>query len=234
MGQRSKTCIAICAVALLIAVGCGKRQSETDKKLAELQAQLEEQKKQLEQARAAEQTPAPARQEPAAGAAKGAATSGKPGGSASAKQGGTNSESSAANKSAIEANKAAIATNKNAIAPNKGNIEKNAANIETNRQGVEEAKKMAAPAPYHTIPVGTQISFRTGPAISTKTSASGSLFEATLTEPLSVDGGDRGGNRQQRRSWWKGEGRGDDIGRASERHHGRWPQTTAQDRIQDL
>ncbi len=165
MRQRSKLAAGICVVILLGAAGCGKSQSETGKKLAELQAQLEEQKKELEQAKAANELPQPA--QPATPAAK-------------------SSRQLSAKAGDSDANKSAIASNKDAIAANKGNIENNAANIEKNRQGVEEAKKMAAAPPYHTIPAGTVISVRTLGPISTKTAATGSLFEATLVEPLSI------------------------------------------------
>ncbi|MCC7156166.1 MAG: hypothetical protein IT161_16435 [Bryobacterales bacterium] len=164
MRQRSKLAAGICVVILLGAAGCGKSQSETGKKLAELQAQIEEQKKELEQAKAASEQPQPA--QPGTAARSSNQVSAKAGDS--------------------DANKSAIASNKDAIAANKGNIENNAANIEKNRQGVEEARKMAAAPPYHTIPAGTVISVRTLGPISTKTAATGSLFEATLVGPLSI------------------------------------------------
>jgi hypothetical protein len=52
----------------------------------------------------------------------------------------------------------------------------------------EEAKRAAAPPPSHTLAAGTPIAVRTLGEVSTKTSANGSLFEATLAEPLVVDG----------------------------------------------
>jgi hypothetical protein len=52
----------------------------------------------------------------------------------------------------------------------------------------EEAKRAAAPPPTHTLAAGTAIAVRTLGEVSTKTSTTGALFEATLAEPLVVDG----------------------------------------------
>ncbi len=56
------------------------------------------------------------------------------------------------------------------------------------KAAAEAAKRAAAPPPSHTLAAGTPIAVRTLGEVSTKTSASGSLFEATLAEPLVVDG----------------------------------------------
>jgi hypothetical protein len=47
---------------------------------------------------------------------------------------------------------------------------------------------MAGPPPSHTLPAGTPITVRTTSIITTKTAAAGSTFEATLAEPLQIDG----------------------------------------------
>jgi len=52
----------------------------------------------------------------------------------------------------------------------------------------EEAKRAAAPPPEHTLAAGTPLAVRTLGEVSTKTGATGSLFEATLAEPLVIDG----------------------------------------------
>ena len=177
---------------IIVGVGCAKKDtSETEKKLAEMQKQLDDTKKALEAAQPSGTAPSSASTPAAATPGSGPAAPGT-GLSSQVAQNksdiATNKSDIATNKAGIEKNRTDIATNKDAIATNKGNIEKNAANIETNRQGVEEAKKMAAPAPYHTLAVGTPITARTTGAISTKSAATGSLFEATLDQPLEIDG----------------------------------------------
>jgi hypothetical protein len=87
----------------------------------------------------------------------------------------------AAGKKAIEEDRAAIASNQTAIEENRERIARAEA-------AAEEAKRLAAPPPTHTIPSGTALIVRTTNLISTKTSATGSTFEATLEEPLSIDG----------------------------------------------
>jgi hypothetical protein len=89
--------------------------------------------------------------------------------------------SKAAGKQAIEEDRAAIASNKAAIDENRERVAQAHA-------AAEEAKRMAAPPPTHTIPAGTPLTVRTTTLITTKTAATGSAFEATLQEPLTIDG----------------------------------------------
>ena len=60
--------------------------------------------------------------------------------------------------------------------------------LETGKPGWGDSKSAAAGPTTHTMPAGTPIEVRTTSVISTKTSASGSTFEATLHQPLEVDG----------------------------------------------
>ncbi|MBL0161941.1 MAG: hypothetical protein IPP47_33530 [Bryobacterales bacterium] len=171
---------SVLALSLMIS-GCSKKESEAEKQLAETQKQLEEAKKKLEEAAA--------KAEPAvesAGAAAGAVAA-KAGAVANSAVSRAKSDV-AATKTGLANNAAAIDQNKAAINQNRAGIEKNSSGIEQNRQGVEEAKRMAAPAPIHTIPAGTPLSVRTTGKLSTKTAANGSLFEATLDQPLEIDG----------------------------------------------
>lgn len=192
-----KLALTITAVALL--ASCAKQQTETEKKIAEMEQQLKlaEMEKKLAEARG--QVPGtPSPDDPAAPApAPGASGSGKAPSqvatntknieknaeniAANRKDIDRNAEKIAANRKDIDANKQAIATNKDAIATN-------AANIEKNRQGVEEAKRMAAAPPTHTIPAGTPIKIQTTSKIRSDRSSTGALFEATLAEPIEVDG----------------------------------------------
>jgi hypothetical protein len=193
--MKLSTVIAITALALL--ASCAKQQTETEKKIAEMEQQLKlaEMEKKLAEARGqAPGTPSP--DDPAA-PAPGASGSGKAPSQvatntknieknaetivANRKDIDRNAENIAANRKDIDANKQAIATNKDAIATN-------AANIEKNRQGVEEAKRMAAAPPTHTIPAGTPIKIQTTSKIRSDRSSTGALFEATLAEPIEVDG----------------------------------------------
>jgi predicted phage tail protein len=183
----------VCASLLLLAACGGSSQNaEMQKKVDELQKQVEEQKKALEAAGEKVAESAEKAGEAVKDAAKDAAQNTKKAVTGAAKAAGEKIDQTkadvAANKSAIEQNKSAIDQNKSAIAQNKDSIATNSSNIEKNRQGVEEAKRMAAPAPYHTLTAGTPVVVRTTSRISTKTSATGSLFEATLEEPLEVDG----------------------------------------------
>lgn len=60
--------------------------------------------------------------------------------------------------------------------------------LETGKPGWGDNKSAAARPSTHTMPAGTPIAVRTTSTISSKTSASGSTFEATLHQPLEVDG----------------------------------------------
>jgi hypothetical protein len=52
----------------------------------------------------------------------------------------------------------------------------------------EEARRLAAPPVTHTLAAGTAVKIRTTNQLSTKTSTSGSPFEASLDAPLAADG----------------------------------------------
>jgi hypothetical protein len=186
----SKTWMALAAMALLI--GCAKQQTETEKKLAEMEQQLKlaEMEKKLAEMKGqtAAETPASeaAAQPPAAaGGGSGKAPSQV---AANTKNIETNRQDIDKNAANIATNRKDIDANKQAIATNKDAIATNAANIEKNRQGVEEAKRMAAAPPTHTIPAGTPIKIQTTAKIRSDRSSTGALFEATLAEPIVIDG----------------------------------------------
>lgn len=191
-----RTLAALAAIAALTA--CAPKKSETEKKLAELEQQLKLAEMERKLAEAKGQLPAetPAERPSAGAAAPGAGAAGATSQVATnTKNIEKNAEGIAANRKDIDANKQAIATNrkdidanKEAIATNKDAIATNAANIEKNRQGVEEAKRMAAAPTTHTIPAGTPIRIRTTAQIRSDRSSTGSIFAATLAEPIVVDG----------------------------------------------
>ena len=173
------------ALAVGILAGCGgnSQNAETQKRLEELQKQVAEQQKELEATRqAASQKPLES-----AGPAP-ASTSRTPG----PVKPGTKTDGLAKdverNRQQLEATKEALEQTRQATAKNAEAIASNTAAIEKNRQDVEEAKQMAAPPRSHTLAAGTPIVVRTTTKLSTKTNASGSLFEATLEQPLEVDG----------------------------------------------
>ncbi len=181
----------VLGTALLAGCSNNNRNAEVQKKLDDLQKQVEEQKKELEAARLAASPAAP---DPAP-----AAQAVKPGSKAPAKASGTAAKSPsnassaqqselAAAKGAIEQTRQETAKNSEAISANSQKIATAEQNIEKNRAGVEEAKRMAAPAPTHTLTAGTPLVVRTTGKLSTKTNASGSSFEATLEQPIEVDG----------------------------------------------
>jgi hypothetical protein len=196
--------IATPIVALALLAACGPKQSETERKIAEMEQKirLAEMERKLaevkgtggETAEAEEAAPEPQAAQPAARAG---AT-----GSAAPSQVATNTKNIAVNRTDIDknatniatnrqdidANKKAIDTNKQGIATNKDAIATNSAKIEQNRQGVEEAKRMAAAPPTRTIPAGTPISIRTTAQIRSDRSSTGSIFAATLAEPIVING----------------------------------------------
>lgn len=165
----------------LVMGGCAGRQSEADQKLAEAQKQLDEAKKQLEDARAKTEQAAGAVTEAAQKASAEAAGAVKKAGAKSLAA--ANEKVAAANKQLAEA-KEGLAATKAGIEEAKTGVSRNAEAIKSVDAKAEEARRMAAPPPFHTLAAGTPITVRTTNKISTKTSATGSLFEATLTEPL--------------------------------------------------
>jgi hypothetical protein len=179
-------------MAALLGACSNTQQAETQKKLDEMEKKLAETEKKLEEGkRAVEATAAEAIDSAKSSAAKTVERT-----KADAKKATDATQSAIAqnkadigqNKSAIEANKGAIEANKGAIEANKGAIEANKGAIKAVDAKAEEAKRMAAPAPFHTLAAGTNIRVRTTNKLSTKTAADGSTFEATLEEAL-VDGG---------------------------------------------
>jgi Tfp pilus assembly protein FimV len=72
----------------------------------------------------------------------------------------------------------------NAAASATGDAAQSAASAATD---AAKAHQMAAEV-FHSLAAGTPIAVRTTAKLTTKTSATGSLFEATLEEPLKVDG----------------------------------------------
>jgi hypothetical protein len=186
----------VALAVLLLGAGCNRQNQ--DARVEKMQAELDETQKELEAMKQKGERHRPGAEqrsgEPAqAGHSGTAAPTGVAADLAASK---------AAAKKAIEENRAAIASNKSAIdenrtgiSSNKSAIDANRSAIDVNRQGVataqataDEAKRMAAPAPTHTIPAGTPMTVRTTSVITTKTAATGSLFEGSLEEPLTVDG----------------------------------------------
>jgi hypothetical protein len=183
------------AVSALLMFGCGEKSRQADARLEQMQAELEKLKKEAQQSRAelteqpkpqrsAETTPPAA---PDQTAAKRPATpTPKPEKKTTAQDATAAVEADlAASKTAV---RKAIGEDRAAIASNRADIEANRERIATAQQTAEEAKRMAAPPPEHTIPAGTPLTVRTTNTISTKTAATGSVFEATLEEPLVIDG----------------------------------------------
>jgi hypothetical protein len=176
--------------------GCAKKQTEAEKKIAELEQQLKIAEMEKKLAEAKGQSAATPEANATAPAAAGGGSAKTPSQVATNTANiDKNASNIAANRTDIDKNAANIATNrkdidanKQAIATNKDAISTNAANIEKNRQGVEEAKKMAAAPPSHTIPAGTPIKIQTTSAIRSDRSATGSIFAATLAEPIVVNG----------------------------------------------
>lgn len=191
--------LSVCA-SLMLVVSCNSGSKQTEAKLEEMQKQLDETKKELE-----------ASKEKVADAASEAATKA----SNAVKEGAANTAAAAktaANKTVaatqktatkgatltqeqIDAAKTTMSENKAGIAANRADIEKGKVAIQDTRERAdraqataEEAKRIAAPAPYHTLAAGTPIAVRTTSLITTKRASTGSVFEATLTEPLVVDG----------------------------------------------
>ncbi len=184
----TRTFLSISALALVfIASGCNSnsQQAETQKKIDELQKQLDDTKKELDASGAAAKQAA----ESAAESTKQAVNEAAQKTTAAAKKAATGTSSQVAkNTGAIADNAGAIAANKSAIGANKTAIDQNRADIATNREGVAEAKRMAAPAPYHTLDAGTPIVIRTTNKIYTKNMSTGSTFEASLEQPLEDNG----------------------------------------------
>jgi hypothetical protein len=178
--------------AVILVTGCNSGSKQTEAKLEEMQKQLDETKKQLEASKEAAQAAAETASQAAAktveaskSAAQQTAAAGKTPAPASKN---ATSKAAAENRENIAANKERIDANKAAIAQNKSDIQENTARVERAQGTADEAKRMAAPAPYHTLAAGTPISVRTTGLITTKSSSTGSIFEATLVEPLVIDG----------------------------------------------
>lgn len=66
--------------------------------------------------------------------------------------------------------------------------EKGTSALQTSRSGWNETKPAPSGPVTHSIPAGTPITVRTAGKISTKTSASGSTFEANLNQAIEVNG----------------------------------------------
>jgi hypothetical protein len=193
----SKAGVTALATVILI-TGCNSGSKQTEAKLEEMQKQLDETKRQLEASKekASETVQAAAAQAGNAmkeGAAKTveATKSAAQQTAAAVKNPAPKSATSKAveeNRQNIAANKERIDANKAAITQNQSDIQENRARVEKAQGTADEAKRMAAPAPYHTLAAGTPVSVRTTGSISTKRSSNGSIFEATLVEPLVIDG----------------------------------------------
>lgn len=97
-----------------------------------------------------------------------------------------------ANASAQEASKAALAKSQKAQSAAEQKLQSEIAR--TRRQiadtdaRAEEARRLAAAPKSHTLAAGTPIVIRTTNQLSTKNMASGTTFEASLEQPLIVDG----------------------------------------------
>jgi hypothetical protein len=193
------TLLPVATLALFLVAACGTSQKQADTRTEQLQAQLDKTQKELEalKARADQQQASPPAAAPAPTEQAATTPAPKP---AAPKEAALKTQkatkSNADRTSAVEADlaatkaagKKAISEDRAAIAANKADIEANRSRISTAQQTADEAKRMAAPPPSHTIAAGTPIVVRTTSKITTKSAASGSLFEATLEEPLTVDG----------------------------------------------
>lgn len=192
--MKSRSMATVAAVVILAA--CGPKQTETERKIAEMEQQLKLAEMERKLAEARGQAPAEAPAEPPSATAPAAGGAGKASQVAANTKGvEKNAANIATNRTDIDKNATNIATNrkdidanKQAIATNKDGITTNAANIEKNRQGVEEAKRMAAAPPTHTIPAGTAIRIQTTAQVRSDRNTTGSIFAATLAEPIVING----------------------------------------------
>lgn len=194
--RTSKSCFSLLVIGFaMVFSSCNKQaEKEAAARTEQLQAQLDKTQKALEDLKAKEEqreaTPPPPQAPPPKTAAATSTSSAhkteaKPASSTASKSSKSVEADLAASK---EAAKKAISEDRTAIAANKSEIAANRNRAEQAQAAADEAKRMAAPPPSHTIPAGTAIAVRTIGTISTKTAATGSIFEATLAEPLVVDG----------------------------------------------
>ena len=173
----------VVGAALVVSLsGCQSKQesAEVQKKLDQMQKQLDEARKELDESKAAQ-----AAKDAEAAAANAAANTAKAAKSATSTPTKKISDASATAKSkAVEsagASKAAIQKTTDEIAATKAEVAKN-------REELAEVKRAAAAPPSHTLSAGTPIAVRTTSMITTKTASTGSTFEASLEEPLEVEG----------------------------------------------
>ncbi len=165
--KRTITTLAIAAIL----TGCGsKERAESERRLAEAERKLEEATKALEEAQKAAGANAPAAPIPQQAP--------EPPALAKARED-VKKQAETVASTAKSIRQTTPAEKKNDSA------EQAAARAEAK---AEEARRIAAPPVVHTAAAGTPIRIRTTTQISTKTATAGSPFEASLAEPLTVDG----------------------------------------------
>lgn len=155
-------------VAILLAA-CGQSQrAESERKLAEAEKKLEEATKALQEAQKAAAPPAAPAQPESSNVARA-----------------RDDVRKSADQVAASAKSIRDTTAAEKNAESKEQAQRAAALAESR---AEEARRLAAPPVTHTVPAGTSIRVRTTNQLSTKTSTSGSGFEASLATPIEVAG----------------------------------------------